>query len=207
MYRNQSEQVAFLREVSGRCGSAVKTWVRICRRALGAVSVWAVMGVFLSACGDHIPSAVAQQQSESVTEPPYQVVTNVHQTMEWIVYPTADVIWDSAGTIITAQGSEELAPTTEEGWAEVVRAAATLAESGNLLMMPGRAIGDDWVRYSQQLVEAGKLALQAAEAQDSDALFDAGGEIYQVCKSCHEQYWVEIDESTEGAATETPPQP
>ena len=32
------------------------------------------------------------------------------------------------------------------------------------------------------------VALEAAEKQDSDALFDAGGRIYQVCLGCHNQY-------------------
>mgnify|MGYP000014678877 CR=1 FL=1 len=27
-----------------------------------------------------------------------------------------------------------------------------------------------------------------------EALFDAGGRIFQVCKACHTQYWVEVDE-------------
>jgi mono/diheme cytochrome c family protein len=60
-------------------------------------------------------------------------------------------------------------------------------------MMPGRAAGDDWVKYSSDLVEAGTLALRAAQDQDSDALFDAGGRMYQVCLACHTQYWVEVD--------------
>jgi len=143
--------------------------------------------VLLSACGE--------QSALPPNEQPYRVVMNIHQTMVWILDPAADVIWDSAGTIITAQGRQELAPTTEEEWAEVSRAAATLSEAGNLLMLPGRAAGDDWIEYSQALVNAGKLALQAAEAKDSEALFDAGGRIYQVCKACHAQYWVKVDES------------
>jgi hypothetical protein len=152
-----------------------------------------VSGVLLTASCIHAPHASAQQEPGS--SPPFQLVANVQQTMAWIVYPAADVIWDSAGTVITAQGSRELAPTTDKGWSKVVRAAGTLAESGNLLMLPGRAAGDDWVKYSRQLVDAGTLALQAAQSQDSDALFAAGGRIYQACKSCHEQYWVEVNET------------
>lgn len=126
-------------------------------------------------------------------EPPYHAATDVHQMMVWIIDPAADVIWDSAGTIITADGNEELAPTTDKGWIKVQRAAAILTEAGNLLMMPGRASGDDWVAWSRQLVDTGKGAMQAAQARDADALFDAGGRIYQVCRGCHEQYWVEVD--------------
>lgn len=119
-----------------------------------------------------------------------EIVTNIQQTMAWLLDPAADLIWDSAGTIITAQGQEDLSPTTEEGWTAVVHAAATLAETGNLLMMPGRSAGEDWDEYSRGLLAAGKLAIKAAQEQDADALFDAGGRIYQVCKACHNQYWV-----------------
>jgi hypothetical protein len=145
------------------------------------------LGLFLCACGQPTPPPQQPQ--------PYRVTTDIHQTMAWILDPAADVIWDSAGTIITAKGHQELAPTTDEGWTKVIHAAATLTEAGNLLMLPGRAVGDDWIEYSQGLVEAGKLALQAAQAQDSDALFDAGGRVYEVCRACHNQYWVEGDDS------------
>ena len=185
------KQVTYLKTIWHRCARPMRSAIRSAGLTLRIASVWAVMGTLLSACGEQIPSAVAQEGPSPGTAPPYEVVTNIRQTMAWIVFPAADVIWDSAGTIITAQGSEELAPTTPEAWAEVVHAAATLTEAGNLLMMPGRAVGEDWIRYSHELVTTGKLALQAAQAQDSDALFDAGGRVYEVCRSCHEQYWVE----------------
>jgi hypothetical protein len=121
----------------------------------------------------------------------YQLATDIPHFMELVLDPAADKIWDSAGTIITAEGERELAPTTDEGWRQVMHAAAVLAEGGNLLMLPGRAAGDDWLEYSRGLTAAGSLALKAAEARDSDALFDAGGRLYQVCKACHTQYWVE----------------
>jgi len=118
----------------------------------------------------------------------YRGVTDIHQTMLWILEPAADVIWHSAGFIITAQGEQDLTPTTVESWQKVVNAAAVVAESGNLLMMPSRAAGDDWLEYAGGLVEAGTVALEAAQKQDGEALFAAGGQIYQVCLACHSQY-------------------
>jgi len=113
--------------------------------------------------------------------------------MQWILDPAADVIWDSAGTVITAQGSEELAPTTDEGWQSVLNSAAVITEAGNLLMLPGRSQGQDWNEYSNGLIDAGKLALLAAEKHDADVLFEAGGRIYQVCLACHNQYWKDTE--------------
>ena len=140
-----------------------------------------------------ILAGCAEQEAPAAI--PFKLVTDHHQTMEWILDPAADLIWGSAGTIITAEGEQELHPTTDEGWEEVIRNAAILAEAGNLLMLPGRSAGSDWDEYAVGLIEAGILAKQAAEAHDSDALFDAGGRIYQVCLACHNQYLIEVDDT------------
>ena len=62
-------------------------------------------------------------------------------------------------------------------------------------MMPGRSGGKDWNGYALQLVDAGTAAMSAAEAHDAAALFDAGGQIYQVCRSCHAQYLIPLEEA------------
>ncbi len=128
---------------------------------------------------------------------PFRPVTNVQQTMLWILDPASDVIWESAGTIVTAAGETDLAPTTEEGWENVRNQAATVAESGNLLMLPGRTSGPAWNAYAQALIAAGRLAMAAAEARDADALFDAGGQLYVVCRGCHAQFLISAEEARE----------
>jgi cytochrome c551/c552 len=47
------------------------------------------------------------------------------------------------------------------------------------------------VEIAVGLTQAGKRAMAAAEARDPDALFEVGGEIYNVCVSCHQLYWQE----------------
>jgi hypothetical protein len=136
--------------------------------------------------------------TRSAPEPPYQAIADVQQTMAWILLPSADVIWDSAGTIITAEGRTELAPTSDAGWENVRNHAAIVAETGNLLMMPGRAQGAEWIAHAQGLHATGRQAMRAAEAQDADALFEAGGQIYQACVACHARYWVPADEAAAG---------
>ena len=132
-----------------------------------------------------LASCARQQQT---TSPPYEVAIDIRHTMELIIDPAADMIWDSAGSVITAAGEQDLAPTTPEGWAKVEAAAAVLTESGNLLMIPGRSAGPDWNEHASGLISTGKLAMAAAQQQDASALFDAGGRIYQVCLACHNQY-------------------
>jgi hypothetical protein len=124
--------------------------------------------------------------------PDFTLVLDHQQMMDWVLDPAAEIIWDSAGTIITAEGERELAPTTDEGWEHVVSGAATLAEASNLLMLPGRSMGEDWNAYSKALMATSIVALEAAKDKDSDALFDAGGEIYQACLACHQQYALDV---------------
>jgi hypothetical protein len=135
-----------------------------------------------------LASCAEQRQA---TRPQYEVVTDIHHTMELIIDPATDIIWSSAGSIITDAGEHDLAPTTLEDWAKVEAAAAVLTESGNLLMMPGRSAGPDWNEYASDLISVGKLAMAAAQQQDASALFNAGGDIYQVCLACHNQYLVD----------------
>lgn len=148
--------------------------------------------ILLSGCDSSGRSAPSM---EATPAPPYRAVANLKQTMEQILDPAADVIWDSAGFIITAEGETDLAPTTDEGWEHVRNSATVVAETGNLLMMPSRVGGPDWILYAQALTAAAEVAMAAAEAHDAEALFDAGGQLYQVCRGCHEQYMVPLEQA------------
>jgi cytochrome c' len=80
-------------------------------------------------------------------------------------------------------------PKDENEWAAVRRNALTLAESGNLLMMPGRARDQgDWAKDVKALVDAGNLAYKAAEAKDAQALAAVAGGLDASCTNCHKEY-------------------
>jgi hypothetical protein len=109
--------------------------------------------------------------------------------MQWVIDPAADVIWDSVKSITTEAGTKEIAPQTDEQWAAVRNASATLIEAGNMLMLEGRARDQkDWMGGARGLIKTGGAALKAADAKDKDAVFAAGGEIYTVCRGCHQLY-------------------
>ena len=121
---------------------------------------------------------------------PFVPVADVQQLMEMVIDPAADVVWESVGTIITAERTEEIFPRSDEDWAVVRNNAMVLAESGNLLMLGDRAKGEGpWMIMSRALVEAGTAALEAAEAKDADAVFAVGEQIYNACETCHVLYW------------------
>ena len=123
--------------------------------------------------------------------PPFRPVADVKQLMNSVIDPAADVIWGSVGTIVSAQGTEERAPKTDEEWAAVVNSAFVITESGNLMMIGSRLKDTgEWIRQSQALIDVGLRAVKAAQAKDKDAVFTVGGEIYDVCASCHQTYAV-----------------
>lgn len=145
----------------------------------------------LTACGQG-------EQAQQSTSIPFKASGDMKQTMEWVLDPAADHLWGSSGSIITAEGTRELAPTTEEEWMAVRHSALVVAETGNLLLMPSRTReGAAWQEMSRGLIEAGLLAEAAAKARDSEALFEAGAQLYRVCKSCHGVYIHDSDSSPE----------
>ena len=128
-------------------------------------------------------------------KPKTQVTGSVYHMMAHYLEPAADKIWDSAGFVITEEGEIDLQPTTDDGWFAVEHAAIVVAEGGNLLMLDGYAADQaDWAEYAQGLTRAGLKARDAAEQQDADALFAAGGEIYSVCRACHNRYMIKAAE-------------
>jgi mono/diheme cytochrome c family protein len=120
---------------------------------------------------------------------PFQVDIQVKDLMNWILDPNAAVVWGAVGTVTTSEGEQRIAPTTDEQWTSVRNSAATVVESGNLLMMNGRARNqEDWMKKVQEMMRTANEALQAIEAKDAEALFTAGSDLYLACSACHAQY-------------------
>lgn len=121
--------------------------------------------------------------------PPFQTTANMKDLMLNVLDPAADGLWDAVGTIFTIEGVFEKFPATDDEWAGVRGHAIQLAESGNLLMLPQRSNGSaEWVADAQALITQSGRALKAIEAKDKDALFTIGGDIYDVCTSCHSKF-------------------
>lgn len=151
----------------------------MCRVLLNLTSAAACL-CLLVACAAH-PTAAPM--------PEPVLVLSTKELMERIIDPTADVFWGASGTIITAKGARTRAPTTDAGWQATVNAAATLAESANLLMLPGRAVDQkEWTRFARQLADASVAGMNAAQARDERGVFATGGAIYVVCMNCHKKY-------------------
>jgi cytochrome c556 len=148
-------------------------------------------------------------------EPQYEITATVKDLMDSMVDPIADVLWDSVATIVTADGTEDRMPRTEEDWRAVRRGAITLIEATNLLRMPGRHIAKPgeksenpnvelepdemqalvdkdkqaWNDHAHSLHAAATEALQAIDAKNPQKLMDAGEKIDTACENCHLRYW------------------
>jgi hypothetical protein len=126
-------------------------------------------------------------------EEPYVAVADVQELMFHVVEPAAQEYWAAVGWILDHEGEHYFRPESDEEWLAVENAAFMVAEAGNLLMMPERTLDDaGWIAMSQSLVDVGRRALEVAEAQDEQGVFDLGAEMYFVCSACHAAYSPEI---------------
>jgi hypothetical protein len=129
--------------------------------------------------------------AEEPAGPPLDMRHTTRDLMAGMIDASADALWDAVGTIWDENGENHWEPETEEDWLAVTGAAMTLIESGNLLMLGSRARDtDQWITFSQEMIDAAAVALEAARAQDPEAIFDSGEVVYNACNNCHNIYWV-----------------
>lgn len=83
------------------------------------------------------------------------------------------------------------------GWQEVENSALALAESANLVMIPGRLcengkpvpLADAAYREAAQgLADAGRAAYKAAQSKSMDAIVEVSETVSVACANCHERY-------------------
>jgi hypothetical protein len=145
--------------------------------------------------------AACNQKPAQPAEPvaKYNVDTlPIPELMGHVVDPASFAYWKGSGTEETAEGTKQLAPTTQEGWENLESAAAVLIEAGNLLQLPGRprdipkyAPKDKWMAYAQQLTAEAVLAKAAAEKKDANGVYVEGAKLYQICTACHKDYIID----------------
>jgi hypothetical protein len=141
-------------------------------------------------------------------DPDYLPQATVVEVMDSMVMPLAQTLWDAVVYDDTIKG-----PATDEGWQEVRRAAVSLAETANVLMIPNRAVAAPgktagegelspqeiqalidqnhgaWVGYARGLHEIAMQAIAAVDAKNAEQLADVGGALDSVCEACHTQFW------------------
>lgn len=125
--------------------------------------------------------------------PPFKQVADTKTLMALVIERQAQIVWDAVGTIVTAEGVQEIRPANDEDWLKVKAAAINLTEAGNLLMMAPRAQdGDRWMQNVQRMMTHGERLIVAAERKSPQEVFDVGAELYEACVTCHTGYMPEI---------------
>ena len=164
-------------------------------------------------------------------QPEYRTSSTIKEIMDSMVDPSADFLWDSVATIVSAAGTEERRPKTDEEWAKVRRNAIIMIEATDLLQMPGRHVakpgqksdnpdvelGPEQIEatinqdrkafsgFAHALHDAGMTALKSIDAKDAEGLLDAGEKIDTACENCHLKYWYPLSLQAASAAAAKKP--
>jgi cytochrome c556 len=87
--------------------------------------------------------------------------------------------------------------STFGGWQAVENAALALAESSNLLLLPGRLCSNgvaapvadpDWTKFVQEVRDASMQAFKLAQAKDQDKLSELSETVSNSCSHCHRKW-------------------
>jgi hypothetical protein len=108
-----------------------------------------------------------------------QIVGTMSELMIHVIYPTSDaVFYISTRT-----------PTTDQEWEVLKGQTLMLAESANLLMLPGHMRDRTrWMDDARLMQVVGEKAFKAAKAHDVPALEALSDELYESCTTCHMHY-------------------
>jgi hypothetical protein len=146
-----------------------------------------------------------------------QPVVSVKELMRDMIDPVADNIFDAVSTKVSAKGTVETAPKTDEDWEKVRIGAVTLAEGIYLLKIPrpfappgdeNNSTGPEppelspaqitaklqadpvlWNAKIEALRNVGREVLEVVKKKDVNGLFEAGGDLDEACEGCHIEYW------------------
>jgi hypothetical protein len=106
-------------------------------------------------------------------------------------------------------------------WSGVEASALAIAETANLLLVPGRKCLNgldvpvdraDWKMYVEGLAAAGRAAYEAAQTKNMDRMLEVSETLTLACSACHDVYR-DVDQQgmmrcvppAEGAAPAAPP--
>jgi hypothetical protein len=135
--------------------------------AAGAVGVSLVAGV---------PGATPALGQEVAGARPIGTMSDL---MAKVIYPASDAVFYI----------ETRTPKTDAEWSELQGKTLILAESANLLMMPGRARDQDrWTADTRLMLDAGTEAFKAAKRHDVAGLVAVNDALYTSCVTCHRHY-------------------
>src|SRR5438552_11206025 len=148
-------------------------------------------------------SLMAQTPS---TDAAQEVYADLNRLMRGVLYPAANVVF-----FAQAENPADVKPNTGQdpsmatdpltstfgGWQAIENAALALAESANLLLVPGRVCSNgapapitdpDWATFVREVRDAGMKAYAAAQAKDQDRMIELSETVSAACAHCHRKW-------------------
>jgi len=153
-------------------------------------------------------TTTSETGASPATAPAAKAYANLAQMMRTVPFPNSNIIFDTQSNDPAAPKKPEGAPgggggatsaysSVYTGWEAVETSALALAETANLIMIPGRVCSngkpvpldrEDFKKYAQGLADAGMAAYKAAQSKSQDAMVEVSGTIADACAACHEVY-------------------
>jgi hypothetical protein len=148
-------------------------------------------------------SLMAQAPSTNAGQ---QVHADMNQLMRGVLYPAANVVFsaqaDNPGEVKFIPGHDPAMSTdpltsTFGGWVAIENGALALAESANLLLIPGRSCSNGvpapiqdpaWVGFVQDVRDESMKAYAAAKAKDQGKMIAIAETLSATCDRCHRKW-------------------
>jgi mono/diheme cytochrome c family protein len=141
----------------------------------------------------------------------FPAMGNLNQVMRGILFPSSNIIFNvqtndpGAPRKPPASGGGNTAPFSwvdwgagiYTGWQIVDYAAVAITESAPLMLTPGRRCENgrpvpvdrpDWIKFSQELAEVGRIVYRASQMRNQEAVSDASNQLADACLNCHQVY-------------------
>jgi hypothetical protein len=132
-----------------------------------------------------------------------RIIANLLQLMRGTLFPESNVIFsaqehDPAAVPPAKDPSVATDPLANSygQWQAVENSALAIAETANLLILPGRKCSSgidvplknpDWAKFVEGLRDAAMITYKAAQSKDQDKITDASGTLSEACANCHEE--------------------
>jgi len=132
---------------------------------------------------------------------------NMQQLMVGIFFPSSNIIFNvqthdpgaPVKPVDTGKGDfswTQWGAGIYSGWEMVDDAAIAISEAAPLLLTPRRCQNGrpapvdrpDWIKFTQNLVEAGRAAYKASQTRNQETVSDATNQLSDACFACHRVY-------------------
>lgn len=153
------------------------------------------------------PAAKAQTGTAVPSFPP---TGNLAQVMRGILFPSSNILFTvqthdpaekkNVPDSVAADGGFNWSVwggNLYSGWELVDYAAVAIADSAPLMLTPGRRcengkpvpVNDpDWVKFTNELAEAGRAAYKASQTRNQETVSDVTNVIADACLHCHQVF-------------------